>query len=297
MAIEILLTTGNKGNKYFPDSGPGTKTLTYGTEDLGFFGLVSTEELMDFNELRRQTEFWSGNAQNNSNNEWVKCFFNKKVLFIPKRYIGSAVSWDQLYAKGIVLGIDGVGAYPAAAGAVNQLKLVFGGGSTFKVRLLAADLEPDPTGTTGVTWGTAATRYNLSEAASIICSLKAGAPASWPGPKWAVVTADSFFNGVSGVTQRTIGSNVQQNQTCTNAGTSVAAKSSVSGAWLPVLELVPNDQVPLLPMANVVTQQQSSPAPVILTELIQDVGFQAIRKGWATDVSPLPVVLTAIEYS
>lgn len=281
--IELLVGGGVKANNYFPDSGPGTKTLQYGDENLGYFGTLTFDEFMSHGDLRKQLNFFTGVAQNGAvSNQWVKAIYNKKVIFFPRIYIGGAYTWNAMYDAGLVYGVDGPGNFQGPNGPVNQQRIVSAKGSNFRVRLFNGD-KTDPTSLSSTfNWGAGSTQpgidINLSEFGTMLNSLKVSPPLAWPGPKWGVLAGDSFFNGVNGLLKQTLANN-NNNFMYASASVGVAATAKASGSysWIPVLELIPANEVILYPMINVEDLPVSELVPVIVTEIIQDVGLRAIR--------------------
>lgn len=279
--IELLVGSGAKGNSYFPDSGPGSKTLIYGDEDFGYFGTLTVDEFMQYTELRRQLSFYEGNSVNLTNNEWVKVIFKKKVLFFPRKYISGSISWNTLYDNGLVHGVNDNGPFQSPNGPTNQQRIVNTKGSNFRVRLFSAhDIDPS-TQTGAVSWGnqttSPASEINKSELGTILNGLIANPNAGYPGHKWGVLTGDSFFNGINGVTQKTIASNNLNCQLAVgNTGVSTTAKTIIGG-WLPVLELIPSTEVIIQAASDVEALAVTELTPVTVTDIIQDVGFRAIK--------------------
>lgn len=279
--IELLTRAGDKGSMYFPDSGPGTKTLQYGDEDFGYFGLLTVDEFMQYSELRRQLSFYEGNSVNLTSNEWVKVIFKKKVLFFPRKHISGNISWNTLYDNGLVHGVDSNGPFQSPNGPTNQQRIVNTKGSNFRVRLFAADIVDPSTQTTSHTWGStsnqAAINMNNSELGVILNGLISTVASNWPGHKWKVLPSDSFFNGVNGATQMTQASNNLNHQYAVGTtGLNTTAKTIIT-AWLPVLELIPSTEVVIQAASDVEVLAVTELTPVTVTDIIQDVGFRAIK--------------------
>lgn len=126
-----------------PNNGPGPQTLKAGTERLGYFGTVTTAELLGTFELADRVGLSEGNPVN-SGTLWMKFINAGKILFIPQKPIRSLVSWQALYQKGLVYGINGNGSNPMPAGSpVNQNVQVNARGHLFRVRLMTGANE-DP---------------------------------------------------------------------------------------------------------------------------------------------------------
>ena len=278
--LEALASSGSKSQVDFPNSGPGSKRLQYGTDKLGYFASVPPSQFFTPNELRKQLNFQLGTDNNNDALNWVKAYFNKKVIFFPQFPFAAGLNWNQLYAAGLVYGEDGPGKYPAPSGAVNQLKLVNIGSDVFKVRLFSIIL---PTVDDGY-WGVGSTAplagnspwVSESEWSSMCQSLIQGVASNYAGPKWSVYPSTSFLaSGRTAVmketcnntTYVTIGSNVQL----------TSALKTASGWWYPVLELIPANERPLLPMIGIDVNVNGSPSPMTVDEIVQDVGLTKYR--------------------
>lgn len=282
--FELMVSSGNKSKVDFPDSGPGSKTLRFGSEKLGYFASVPVSEFFSATELRKQLNFQLGTDNNNNPLNWVKAMFQGKVLFFPQFPFAVGLSWNQLYAAGLVYGEDGPGKFPAASGAVNQFKLVNIGSDVFKVRLFSIIL---PTVDDGY-WGVGSTAplagnspwVSESEWSSMCQSLIQGVASNYAGPKWSVYPNSSFLaSGRTAVMRETcsnpasatLGSNVQL----------ASALKTASGWWYPVLELIPGDQRPLLPMNGIENTVRGIPTPMAVDEIIQDVGLVKYRQRYS----------------
>jgi len=122
--LEILLSLGGKqGGLEYPESGPGTKILQFGDETLGYFGEVSSDELMS-NAMVWEFSGAAGTPHAQIVAKWMKCFIDKKVIYIAKQPIGLS-TWNNLYAAGVVYGRRGYGSVPSTLGSVDQLRITF----------------------------------------------------------------------------------------------------------------------------------------------------------------------------
>lgn len=101
---------------------PGPKNLISGTMALGFFGEVSASELITGNNLASQTGVTQGSAQF-SDTPWLKFASEGKILFVAKKSIRSAISWDAINTAKCVYGDEGD-------------KVIVQNGHSYKVRLL-----------------------------------------------------------------------------------------------------------------------------------------------------------------
>lgn len=121
--------------------GPGPQTLQAGDMTAGYFGEVSAAEFYSGDRLALELAVTEGVLQN-SNAGWLKFASKGKVLFIAKQSFLHSVSWDHLYARGLVYGVDGEGANPRGT-PTNQFTTVEHGGNRFLVRLLTgANADP-----------------------------------------------------------------------------------------------------------------------------------------------------------
>lgn len=135
--VSVRVIAGAKA--YYPDSGPGSKGLLFGDTDEGYFGEVSSAELMSGSELIRL--IW-----NNVNNPsvsvddvvWGKFFWRGSVIYFAWRGIANTY-WKVLYDKGAATGERGSGDIPASWTPVNQdllvTKRISGVPFSFRVRL------------------------------------------------------------------------------------------------------------------------------------------------------------------
>jgi len=278
--LETLASTGSKSQVDFPNSGPGSKRLQFGTDKLGYFGSVPPSQFFTANELRKQLNFQLGSDNNNDALNWVKAFYQGKVLFFPQFPFAAVVTWNQLYAAGLVYGVDGPGAYPAGSGPVNQFKLVNIGSDVFKVRLFNTFTE----GTNDGFWNRSSTAQIagnspfLSESEwSMLCqSLIQGVSANYTGPKWGIYPSNSFL---------ALGRVGAAKDSCTDTTYSVMlSNTQITGGlktaanwWYPVLELIPGDQRPLLPVNGIDVNVNGLPSPMTVDEIVQDVGLTKYR--------------------
>lgn len=104
----------------YPNSGPGPIYLVAGNSEIGYFGRVSSAELMTYVAYRNNltATAWTMGTDKG----WLKFMYKGKVLFISQGWTFKA-TWNQLYAAGGVYGVDGPGTYPATT-PVNQYKPV-----------------------------------------------------------------------------------------------------------------------------------------------------------------------------
>ena len=123
--------------------GPGPQQLIAGDMAAGFFGEVSAGELFSGDNLAFITGITEGVSQN-SESGWLKFAHNNKIKYIAKKPFRHTISWDHIYSRGLVYGIDGDGQYPRGT-STNQLVKVAKSGAEFAVRLATgAGADPFP---------------------------------------------------------------------------------------------------------------------------------------------------------
>ena len=123
--------------------GPGPQELVAGDMNAGYFGEVPASELYSGDRLAFELAVTEGVLQN-SDAGWLKFARDGKVLFIAKQTFMHSVTWDHLYARGIVYGTDDDGKAPRGT-PVNQRTVVEHGGNKFVVRLMTgAVADPFP---------------------------------------------------------------------------------------------------------------------------------------------------------
>lgn len=117
--MELMLSAASEVALDYPNSGPGNKVLTAGNENAGFFGEVSSTELMTYTELKTHLGLATGNVT--ADNGWLKFIHKGVIKFISRRGTFSNVHWNSLYAAGGVYGTNDNGKFPAAT-PKNQYK-------------------------------------------------------------------------------------------------------------------------------------------------------------------------------
>lgn len=121
--LEIM--QGNLGGvrPTYPNSGPGIKVLTYGDENIGYFGEVTSSELFTAAEFASKANAYFGTrdtAADTITQLWLKFFFKGKVLFIAKIPFNYAVMWEDVYKAGLMYGTQDNGKYPVTNAATWQ---------------------------------------------------------------------------------------------------------------------------------------------------------------------------------
>lgn len=121
MLESVALISGGGG--YYPDSGPGPKSLLRGDTDLGYFGRVTQEELFTPAEIRAATNPMTGDSPVSNDLIWVKFFYKGRVLYYPTQVFSNNVTFNTIYAGGVAFGVRGPGPYPGTP-PVEQLTLL-----------------------------------------------------------------------------------------------------------------------------------------------------------------------------
>lgn len=211
--IELMLAQDKKAGGPVP----GNPALIAGDDQLGWYGEVTTAQLISGTSLATVLNLTAGVAFNNTS-PWLKFAYKGKVLFIAKQNLRHTASWDNL----------------SSVNAVTGNRIVTIGGVNYKVRLMqgsdgAGEQAP------GREWD--ALMYRVSATSPLAA-----------GSKWATYT-DAELNVTSGTgyigwCQEERASAPAQKVTRGNGGiTAIAAysgdRTEAIFGWRPVLELVP----------------------------------------------------------
>ena len=119
-------------------TGPGYPYVVTGDVDVGFCGLTRASDLISWNAFLAWANIPGTSVSGTTvdNQWWVKFAYRGKILFIPFAPIATG-SWRNIYAAGLVYGVDGPGPrdYNTYA-AVNQLRTIVINNTRYKVRLM-----------------------------------------------------------------------------------------------------------------------------------------------------------------
>jgi hypothetical protein len=175
----------------YPNSGPGTKMLILGDENVGYFGLVPQAELFTAPALRTAVGLTSG-TQNVWTGNWIKMFSRGKVIFFPDMALNNDISWASLYLAGITSGRDNIDAAGASTPTI-QRKVVTHGDRQLVVRLFhgAPSYLADIPATLNM--GIADARLGYSEWGQIICRLNTEDTPGWTGERWKLFPPTSLM--------------------------------------------------------------------------------------------------------
>jgi len=99
--LETIAVNTNSANYI---SNPNT--LSFGTMDAGFFGIIPAENFITGDALASEVGVTQGISQF-SNTNWLKFAFEQEIYMVPQKPIRHSVSWDHLYLQGAVYG-DGL---------------------------------------------------------------------------------------------------------------------------------------------------------------------------------------------
>lgn len=154
--------------KFYDNSGsPGSNMLIAGTREEGFFGEVSSSELITGDALASECGISQGTSQH-STAGWLKFAYKGDIQFVAKKPIRHSISWDAINTANCVYGDSGD-------------KTVVIGGKTYKVTLMrATDPSNDPKTVASANSGEV---NHGSEWNRLMCQIHEDAiNGSWPHP-------------------------------------------------------------------------------------------------------------------
>ncbi|AXF51140.1 putative virion structural protein [Salmonella phage SPAsTU] len=127
---------------YYPDSGPGSKYMLMGTMDEGYFGVVSSTELVGGREIYQALLAGQGTQGAVSVTDaltWLKFALDGEIVYFPCQNLFTKVAWNDYYALGAVYDRDDSGSEFVTNEPVKQRKYVVletgEGRQFFRVRL------------------------------------------------------------------------------------------------------------------------------------------------------------------
>jgi len=215
----------------FPYTGPGPQQPIRGNFKDGYFGSVPQADM--FTDAELMTASGSGGTRIGVTTKWFKYAIDGKILFLPDGPVAYNLSWETLYQKGLVYGVDGPGFAPSPVGSpVNQMKTVQKNEHQFVVRL--------PVGTNNPTEALAATRptdqseWDRMHYPTVLAQADSRM-------KWDDLSHDNMQKGQSTILCADIGTTTATRAT-RGAPNAVSGISNIaltsSGYWKPVLQLV-----------------------------------------------------------
>lgn len=215
---------------------PGPNMLVKGTMQEGYFGLVTSAEMITGDALTTLVGITQGTSQNSTTN-WLKFAYKGKVLFVAQKPIRHSVSWDAINNAGAVMGTKQV--------AIKSLN--------YKARLLQGALT-NPSEDGASDRGAKGSEWNR-----LMCAVHEQVKnKNWDYPAYVeadiqdfgtyftdvdLITNSSAGNGSYSWCQETVKSNSPYRVVRGYYGVSVANWSTSSskgsnGGWRPVLELI-----------------------------------------------------------
>lgn len=138
----------NQPYGYFTTTGPGPQQLVRGSWEAGYFGRVPSADFISQTNLLSALGFSGGSGPNADGaiNHYYKFALKGKIIFVPCGSIRWSITWDQIYALGLMYGVDGTGLDQHPAGSnlvgVNQKKIVAIQGYNFMVRTFKGATTP-----------------------------------------------------------------------------------------------------------------------------------------------------------
>lgn len=116
--------------------GAGPSKLIWGDERYGYYGMLTTPEFLGYGDIYAAALAPALPATPTSCN-WHKFIRHNKIIYVPDRRLGQ-IRWNDLYAAGMVFGVDGPGPANMIGGLTptNQKQLIFFQGSNYFARLM-----------------------------------------------------------------------------------------------------------------------------------------------------------------
>lgn len=102
----LSVTWTRKPSGYYPDSGPGSKTMLIGDMNAGYFGTVTQAEFMTPGDLYDSDRATLGNFTPvvNASLFWIKFALDGEIYYFPSTTLMTGVAWNALNAIGAVHG-------------------------------------------------------------------------------------------------------------------------------------------------------------------------------------------------
>lgn len=292
MMLEQLLSSGRGSSNYFPDSGPGIKTLAKGDLQLGYFGEVTTTELFSGTELMANVGLTAtGNDVSTASTGWFKFAFKGKILYFARTQFRLLVSWNDLYNLGLIYGTKDTGTFPVGAGVVQYRpqRKIESGRSYYLIPRCADAFTTDPGRFSSAPMGDS----QNTEWYQCMGRLQSG----WgPADKWAAfaigyVTYGSRYEAWSRTTRT---EDVTNALTIGNSSYGYPTAQAKAGyaipecAWRPVLELIPGTA--LMDPWNVRDQSYGTIPPAITTQYVSTPGLLSIKNAISVWPTKQPVI-------
>lgn len=266
---DVVRTSNIKATATFY-SGPGNQILKGGDLSAGYYGIVQASDFTDWDSFVGMVGVTLNTKSTTPTQDWLKFIYKGKTLFMPKQPIGT-MTWNALYLKGLVYGVDGTGPrdYNVQT-ATNQLKIVTIQGMQFKVRLMralptaanlaAGYLAANNSGGFQVHYGTSwsadswDTLYDLtgSEWTDLFIRLLSWTPTSQKGRNWDRLDENLAFNSSTNMvgmnqdglmmemdsTKLILTRGVVKNNSYHPGYTTASLAPATNFYWRPVLEMI-----------------------------------------------------------
>lgn len=315
--LEIMLAGGKTG-KYFPKSGPGSKSLQVGDKTYGYFGTVTEAEMGVNDEFKRLLDTTNASVRTVGvmTNVWFKFVINERFLFFPKLPLAGKMLIKDLYAIKAVF--DTKETYRPTTDYTTGLPLyaqtlhITNGVDMFMVRLM----DSLPGGFQGTS-----TTGNLDlvngEVWKLIAALSKVAPSnntlgikqydqgSFATLYDGVTYYGQFVKEFYGATLPTTGNFLHS---VANDGRTVYAGATYEAAWRPVLEYIPDDEragmvfeLDRFSVGNEGLPNSSSPSGTVVQEMWSLTNFNSVTESFplslTTDLSSSAYEITSINAS
>ncbi|AFQ96611.1 virion structural protein [Erwinia phage phiEaH2] len=244
-----------EGLGYYPNSGPGPKTLRAGNTLMGYFGKVDASELYTHAELYNLTLKGTPATLYAGTEGWYKFFYQGGIIYLPVTPLAYNVNWSIIYNAGIAYGIEGVGAYPTVT-PVNQSKILTKslpeGKFYLRPRLPTASVKDPMTATTG----TLPIAEYVGSILELMLKVRDGTWESNTEGRWNDWAV--FLNSIAGTT----GSFKLVVPLSKNGTNVVKTNTATAWYWWPVLELVDTNTT-LLKLEDLTGKLETSFTPIV----------------------------------
>lgn len=133
-----LVLTPNQKITVADNRGAGPSALLVGDDNLGYYGTVSSADFFNSGHLIAVAKKLTGIPTALVQPMWHKFVRKGKIIYLPDASFGMA-TWNNLYAAGLVYGVDGPlgqGAVQGGTVPVNQLCVMTLNGENYKPRLM-----------------------------------------------------------------------------------------------------------------------------------------------------------------
>lgn len=299
---EQLLTSGiTKGAKYFPNSGPGTKYLKAGDENIGWFGTVTHAELFQGWEVSSALNLTAGTAYNDTaGTYWLKFIYNGKFLFISQQPTRRNLSWNDVYSAGSIYGVRGNGTYPMSGNPVDQWRIMVkeevGRDIPWKFAVRSLNGAADPFNPADLNALKLATGNEHNDLIYRLVNV-AGLPNKAAFENWGY-TALSPSTAAATILKETSSSTITNASVrIANGTTLVGAKNApqaTDAAYRPVLELLDNTYV--FDPYRLYTQYTGNQGPLSVTGTFIDVVYNPVQLKIDDSATTRLVAMTSIAF-